>query len=258
MPMAAKLIPTSVGDGDTASSAAFTQLRLGPLTLKNRFIKAATFGVGRHMFRTYPFEEAFFPPQARQFREALSMPLILLGGVNRMDTVETAMKAGVEFVAMARAPLRDPDLVNKFARRPPAMDCACTAPSAWRRSTSATFGAERGGSSPRVQPLALPPDASEVSARSATSLRTNVFCTFPLGVRGKSSTWCSSSGHFCFARPTLSEVSAQLDRCGHGAAGLDPQHRRGVLAESARRARPPPPPRRRREVRAERPRPPGR
>jgi 2,4-dienoyl-CoA reductase-like NADH-dependent reductase (Old Yellow Enzyme family) len=70
--------------------------------------------IGRRMFRTYPFEEAFFLPQARQFREALSMPLILLGGVNTMDTVETAMKEGFEFVAMARALLRDPDLVNKF------------------------------------------------------------------------------------------------------------------------------------------------
>jgi 4,4'-dithiodibutanoate disulfide reductase len=70
--------------------------------------------IGPRMFRTYPFEESFFLPQARQFREALSMPLILLGGVNTMDTVETAMSEGFEFVAMARALLRDPDLVNKF------------------------------------------------------------------------------------------------------------------------------------------------
>ncbi len=70
--------------------------------------------IGSRMFRTYPFEEAFFLPQARQFREAISMPLILLGGVNTMDTVDTAMTEGFEFVAMARALLRDPDLVNKF------------------------------------------------------------------------------------------------------------------------------------------------
>ncbi|WP_354524213.1 NADH:flavin oxidoreductase [Mycolicibacterium sp. 624] len=70
--------------------------------------------IGSRMFRSYPFEEAFFLPQARQFRETLSMPLILLGGINTMDTVETAMTEGFEFVAMARALLRDPDLVNKF------------------------------------------------------------------------------------------------------------------------------------------------
>lgn len=69
---------------------------------------------GRRMFRTYPFEEAFFLPLARQFREALSMPLILLGGVNTMATVSNALSDGFEFVAMARALLREPDLVNKF------------------------------------------------------------------------------------------------------------------------------------------------
>jgi 4,4'-dithiodibutanoate disulfide reductase len=70
--------------------------------------------IGPRMFRTYPFEEAFFLPQARQFREALTMPLILLGGVNTMDTVETALADGFEFVGMARALLRDPGLINKF------------------------------------------------------------------------------------------------------------------------------------------------
>ncbi|HKV21127.1 MAG TPA: NADH:flavin oxidoreductase [Mycobacterium sp.] len=70
--------------------------------------------IGRKLFRAYPFEEAFFLPLARQFRAALSMPLILLGGVNRLDTVEAALAEGFEFVAMARALLRDPGLVNSF------------------------------------------------------------------------------------------------------------------------------------------------
>src|SRR5439155_3894312 len=35
----------------------------------------------------YPFEEAFFLPYARQFRATLKMPLILLGGINRLETV---------------------------------------------------------------------------------------------------------------------------------------------------------------------------
>lgn len=70
--------------------------------------------IGRRMFRSYPFEEAFFLPLARQFRAALTMPLMLLGGINRLDTVEEALGAGFEFVAMARALLRDPNLVNNF------------------------------------------------------------------------------------------------------------------------------------------------
>lgn len=71
---------------------------------------------GPRILPTYPFEEAFFLPLARQFREALSMPLILLGGVNDLDTVRTALHDGFEFVAMARALLRDPYLPEKFRR----------------------------------------------------------------------------------------------------------------------------------------------
>jgi len=70
--------------------------------------------VGRRLFRAYPFAEAFFLPLARQFRSALSMPLMLLGGINRLDTVENALAEGFELVAMGRALLRDPNLVNHF------------------------------------------------------------------------------------------------------------------------------------------------
>ncbi len=58
---------------------------------------------GPRFLRDYPFEEAFFLPYARQFREAVSLPLVLLGGINRLDTAEMALAEGFSFVAMARA-----------------------------------------------------------------------------------------------------------------------------------------------------------
>ena len=69
---------------------------------------------GGRIFPEYPFEEAFFLPFARQFRDALDMPLVLLGGINELETIESALDEGFEFVAMARALLREPDLVRKF------------------------------------------------------------------------------------------------------------------------------------------------
>jgi len=72
--------------------------------------------LGKRFMPYYPFEEAFFLPYARQFRDALDMPLILLGGVNRLDTIEQAVDNGFDFVAMARALLREPDLVNKMRK----------------------------------------------------------------------------------------------------------------------------------------------
>ena len=70
---------------------------------------------GRRIFPHYPFEEAFFLPLARQFRAELDMPLILLGGINRLDTIDNALDEGFELVAMARALLREPDLPTRLA-----------------------------------------------------------------------------------------------------------------------------------------------
>jgi 2,4-dienoyl-CoA reductase-like NADH-dependent reductase (Old Yellow Enzyme family) len=71
--------------------------------------------MGHRIFPEYPFEEGFFLPMARQFRAALSMPLILLGGINERATVDGALAEGFDFVAMARALLREPDLPNRMA-----------------------------------------------------------------------------------------------------------------------------------------------
>jgi 2,4-dienoyl-CoA reductase-like NADH-dependent reductase (Old Yellow Enzyme family) len=72
--------------------------------------------VGSRFLVEYPFEEAYFLSYARQFLDALSLPLILLGGINRLDTVEAALAEGFAFVAMARALLREPDLVSRWER----------------------------------------------------------------------------------------------------------------------------------------------
>jgi len=71
--------------------------------------------VGKGFLKSYPFEEAYFREKALRFRSALTLPLMLLGGINRVDTMEQAMADGFEFVAMGRALLREPDLVNTLA-----------------------------------------------------------------------------------------------------------------------------------------------
>src|SRR5690606_40392320 len=49
---------------------------------------------GRRIFPKLPFEEAFFLPFARQFREELDLPLILLGGINERATIDGALGEG--------------------------------------------------------------------------------------------------------------------------------------------------------------------
>ncbi len=70
--------------------------------------------IGHRFLKTYPYEEAFFLPFARQFHAALNTPIILLGGITELATIETALAEGFAFVAMARALLREPDLPNRM------------------------------------------------------------------------------------------------------------------------------------------------
>ena len=71
--------------------------------------------VGRSFLKSYDFEEAYFRDKALQVRAATSLPLMLLGGINRLETMQQAMADGFEYVAMGRAVLREPDLVNRLA-----------------------------------------------------------------------------------------------------------------------------------------------
>ncbi len=81
-----------------------------------KFIRPGFRLFGGAFLHSYPYEEGYFLPYARQFRAALDLPLILLGGVSELATVHRAMDEGFQFVAMGRALLREPDLVDRWQR----------------------------------------------------------------------------------------------------------------------------------------------
>lgn len=70
---------------------------------------------GTKFLRAYPYREAYLMDDAMAFRRELTLPLILLGGITNKDTMDAAMKNGFDFVAMGRALLAEPDLVNRIA-----------------------------------------------------------------------------------------------------------------------------------------------
>ncbi|MGW3516113.1 NADH:flavin oxidoreductase [Streptomyces hydrogenans] len=74
--------------------------------------------VGRSFLRAYPYEPLYLLDDARRFRDALTLPLILLGGVTDREGMDRAMAEGFAFVAMARALLREPDLVRRLTDAP--------------------------------------------------------------------------------------------------------------------------------------------
>ena len=85
-----------------------------------------------------PFHEAFFLEMARPYLAALALPLILLGGINKRDTMEAAIDEGFAFVAMGRALLREPDLLLRMqsstATEGICIHCNKCAPTIYERS----------------------------------------------------------------------------------------------------------------------------
>ncbi len=78
--------------------------------------------IGKSFMKQYPFEEAYFWDKAIRFREALAMPLMLLGGINRVDTMERAMERGLRLRGHgeggpARARPRQPPRLRPRHRR---------------------------------------------------------------------------------------------------------------------------------------------
>ncbi|CAJ1585026.1 NADH:flavin oxidoreductase [[Mycobacterium] wendilense] len=69
---------------------------------------------GKKFLREYPYREAYLLREASQFRAELKLPLILLGGITNRETMDRAMAEGFDFVAMGRALLAEPDLLNRI------------------------------------------------------------------------------------------------------------------------------------------------
>jgi 2,4-dienoyl-CoA reductase-like NADH-dependent reductase (Old Yellow Enzyme family) len=81
---------------------------------------------GKKFLREYPYRDVFLLRDAEQFRRELTMPLILLGGITDKAAMDKAMTAGFDFVAMGRALLAEPDLINRIGADGESVKSLCT------------------------------------------------------------------------------------------------------------------------------------
>lgn len=78
------------------------------------WLKAGLGVAGRAMIPTVPFSEGYFLEEAKQFRAALNLPLIYVGGLISRAKMEEVLAAGFQGLQMARALVHDTDFVNKL------------------------------------------------------------------------------------------------------------------------------------------------
>lgn len=76
---------------------------------------------GKTAMGSFPYHDLYMLENARQFIPAIkNTKLILLGGINSRDHMVTGLEEGFDFVALGRALLRQPDLVNRLMDDPAA------------------------------------------------------------------------------------------------------------------------------------------
>jgi 2,4-dienoyl-CoA reductase-like NADH-dependent reductase (Old Yellow Enzyme family) len=76
--------------------------------------KLAALLFGRLLVRKVPFTEAYFLEDALRVRRVTRLPLVLVGGMRKLERMEDVVGQGFEFLAMARPLILEPDLVRKL------------------------------------------------------------------------------------------------------------------------------------------------
>ncbi len=69
---------------------------------------------GPLIIKKYPYTSNFFLKQASLVRQAVSIPLVYLGGVDSKKGIEQIMDAGFDFIAIGRALIHDADFLKKL------------------------------------------------------------------------------------------------------------------------------------------------
>ena len=78
------------------------------------WLKAMLRVAGRAVIPTVPYRDAYFLEDAREFRAAVKLPLVYVGGMVSRRSMEEVLDAGFDALQMARALIRDTDFVNKL------------------------------------------------------------------------------------------------------------------------------------------------
>ncbi len=69
---------------------------------------------GHLVIPTVPYKDAYFLDDAREFRAAVKLPLVYVGGLVSRSVMEEVLAAGFDGLQMARALVHDTDFVNKL------------------------------------------------------------------------------------------------------------------------------------------------
>ncbi len=80
----------------------------------NPLLKLGLLMFGKFMVQRYEFSENFLFEGAKKIKDAVKIPVGLIGGVCSLDNMQRAMDEGFQFVQIGRATIMDPDIVKRM------------------------------------------------------------------------------------------------------------------------------------------------
>ena len=78
------------------------------------WLKALVRLAGGLLIPTVPYKDAYFLEDAKEFRRAVKLPLIYVGGLHSLPVMEKVLSEGFQGLQMARALVHDTSFVNKL------------------------------------------------------------------------------------------------------------------------------------------------
>jgi 2,4-dienoyl-CoA reductase-like NADH-dependent reductase (Old Yellow Enzyme family) len=82
--------------------------------IKDPFKKFFVSLFGHKLIKTVPFKEGYFMEESSAIKSRVKIPIILVGGMNSMKTIDSAMEKGFEFIGIARALIQNTNYVKEL------------------------------------------------------------------------------------------------------------------------------------------------
>lgn len=73
--------------------------------------KAGLYLFGKNMVQEYPYHRLFLVQGAKMLKEAVSIPVIYIGGIKEREDLERIMESGFDFIQVGRALIHDPEFL---------------------------------------------------------------------------------------------------------------------------------------------------
>ncbi len=80
--------------------------------IKNKMVKFLVRYFGYQLMKPLPYKEGYFLDDAKPFRNAVKIPIVVVGGLNSMPTIQHAIDMGFNGIGLARALIQNTHFVK--------------------------------------------------------------------------------------------------------------------------------------------------